>query len=281
MDGRVTLGREEVSPMTPVGAWSVVPYEERDATSNLAETERLLTAVASGEVGPTLRWYGYVGRSLIIGVGQGICTVANDLNARGVTVVRRVSGGGAVLADREMLALDAAVPAPSPLAGTDVVASYRWFGNAWAAAIATVGATTARDGVRVVTLAEARRDRDALRAAPLDPGTQVREATCFASLSPFEVVWQTPGAMPRKLVGLSQVRRRGVALFQAGVHWRFDATAMASLLVGSEAAIKNATTLTRHVADLADAGVGPASRTALQKAFETEAALALAKAGTD
>jgi hypothetical protein len=56
---------------------------------------------------------------------------------------------------------------------------------------------------------------------------------------------------------------------------------MASLLVGSEAAIKNATTLTRHVADLADAGVGPASRTALQKAFETEAALALAKAGTD
>lgn len=265
---------------TLVESWSVMPYEERDAASNLSETERLLAAVAAGEVGPVLRWYGYLGRSVIIGVGQAVGTLANDLEARGITVVRRLSGGAAVLADHEMLALDAVVPASSVLAGVDVVASYRWFGDAWAGAIAAIGGRPARDGVRVATVAEARRDRDSLRGAPHGVDTQVREAACFATLSPFEVVWQPSGAAPRKLVGLSQVRRRGVAVFQAGAHWRFDATAMASLLVGSEDVIENARTLRRHVADLAEAGLGPEFRNALQTAFETEVSQAFTKART-
>ena len=86
--------------MTRSEAWSVVPYAERDAASNLAETERLLAAVATGEIGPTLRWYGYVGQAVIIGVGQALGTVASDLEARGFTIVRRLSGGAAVLATR-------------------------------------------------------------------------------------------------------------------------------------------------------------------------------------
>ena len=262
--------------MTRSEAWSVVPYAERDAASNLAETERLLTAVATGEIGPTLRWYGYVGQAVIIGVGQALGTVANDLEARGFTIVRRLSGGAAVLADRELLALDAFLPASSLLAGTDVVASYRWFGDAWASAIATVGGLLAHSGLRVIPVSEARHDRDALRASTIDVDTRVREATCFATLSPFEVAWQPPGASVRKLVGLSQVRRRGVALLQAGVHWRFDATLMAAVIGGRETVVEGTATLRRHVADLADVGVGPASRGALLAAFETEATRAIA-----
>ena len=132
--------------MARSGAWTVVPYTEGDAAANLAETERLVAAVAAGEVGPTLRWYGYVGRAVIIGVGQGASTIADDLEARGIAVVRRLSGGAAVLADGEMLALDAVLPATSHLAGADVVASYQWFGEAWAAAIAGIGGERARRG---------------------------------------------------------------------------------------------------------------------------------------
>ena len=264
-----------VLPMTRAGAWSVMPYAERDAASNLAETERLLAAVAAGQIGPTLRWYGYTGRAVIIGVGQALGTIANDLEARSFAIVRRLSGGAAVLADRELLALDAFLPVPSPLAGTDVVASYRWFGEAWASAVATVGGSRAIGGLRVITVAEARHDRDALRSSTIDVGTRVREATCFATLSPFEVAWQPPGTTARKLVGLSQVRRRGVALLQAGLHWRFDAATMATLVGGRETVVEGAATLARHVADLTDVGVGPASRDAILAAFETAATWAI------
>lgn len=257
--------------MAEVEAWSVVPYAELDAAANLAETERLIAAIGTGEIGPTLRWYGYVGRAVITGVGQGASTIADDLEARGIAVVRRLSGGAAVLADCEMLALDAVLPATSRLASTDVVASYQWFGEAWAAAITKVGGARARAGVRVVSVAEARRDRDALRASPLELGAQAREATCFATLSPYEVAWHPPGTAARKLVGLSQVRRRGVALLQAGVHWRFDSEVMASLVARRDAIARDAETLERHVADLAAAGLGRASRDALIEAFEAEA----------
>lgn len=266
--------------MTRGRTWSVVPYAERDAAANLAETERLLAAVAAGAIGPTLRWYGYVGRAVIIGVGQPLETLAHDLEQRGFAIVRRLSGGAAVLADAQMLAVDAVLPAPSNLAGTDVVTSYQWFGEAWASAIATVAGDGERGGLRVISIAEARHDRATLRASPDIPGVRVREATCFATLSPFEVAWQPPGSHPRKLVGLSQVRRRGVALLQAGVHWRFDANAMASLVGGLETVTEDAETLTRHVADLADAGIGPASRHALIDAFEAQAKRAIEAADT-
>ena len=264
--------------MARSGAWTVVPYTEGDAAANLAETERLVAAVAAGEVGPTLRWYGYVGRAVIIGVGQGASTIADDLEARGIAVVRRLSGGAAVLADGEMLALDAVLPATSHLAGADVVASYQWFGEAWAAAIAGISGERAREGLRVVSVAEARRDRDALRRYPRDPGARAREATCFATLSPYEVAWQLPGMASRKLVGLSQVRRRGVALLQAGVHWRFDAAVMATLIAGQNTQAEDASALARHVADLEDMGLVRSGQHALIEAFEAEAARAIAAA---
>jgi len=49
---------------------------------------------------------------------------------------------------------------------------------------------------------------------------------CFGGLSPFEVV----GPDDRKVVGLSQVRRRTGALFQCGVPLSFDAALLAELL---------------------------------------------------
>jgi lipoate---protein ligase len=128
----------------------------------------------------------------------------------GVTVVRRTSGGGPVLWDRDLLALDVVLPPGHPLAVRDVVLAYRWLGEAFAAALRTCGV----DDVEVVSVERARARR---------PGAAAD--ACFGGLSPFEV---TAGG--RKVLGLSQARRAQGTLLQAGVPLLLDADRLAHLL---------------------------------------------------
>ncbi len=130
----------------------------------------------------------------------------------GVAVVRRSSGGGPVLWDRDLLALDVALPRGHPLAGEDVVDAYRWLGEAIAAALRRLGAAD----VSLVDVASA-------RMARARPGPAAD--ACFGGLSPFEVL-----AGGRKVAGLSQARRKAGALLQAGVPMRLDAVRLARLM---------------------------------------------------
>jgi lipoate-protein ligase A len=79
-----------------------------------------------------------------------------------------------------------------------VTESYRWLGDRLVAGLESIGVV----GARRVEVAEARADRvsDFLRI------------TCYGLLSPHEVVVGT-----KKLVGLAQIRRRDLSLFQFGV----------------------------------------------------------------
>jgi lipoate-protein ligase A len=120
--------------------------------------------------------------------------------ADGIPVIRRGSGGGAVLCDPGLLEVDVALPAGHPLLDTDVTESYRFLGQAWIDALAAIGL----EG-RLVTVAEA-------RALPAERRAAARVA-CYAGLSPYEVV----DPEGRKLVGLCQRRRRGAALFQCSL----------------------------------------------------------------
>jgi lipoate-protein ligase A len=111
--------------------------------------------------------------------------------AAGVDVVRRHSGGGAVLVvPGEVLWVDLVLPAGDPRWEADVGRSFGWVGDAWAAALADLG-----------------------RAATVHRGPQVRGAwsahVCFAGLGAGEVTVEG-----RKVVGLSQRRTRGGARFQ-------------------------------------------------------------------
>ena len=135
--------------------------------------------------------------------------------AEGVEVLKRSSGGGPVLWDRDLLGLDVVLPRGHRLAPDDVVAAYRWLGEALADALTAVGVPD----VEVIDLGRAR------GAAP-GPAADA----CFGGLSPWEVM-----ASGRKVVGLSQTRRRPGALLQAGVPLRLDAPRLARLL-GRDAA---------------------------------------------
>jgi lipoate-protein ligase A len=148
----------------------------------------------------------------------------------GLSVHRRRSGGGAVLWDRHLIALDVVLPAGHELLSADVVASYRWLGEALAEGLVACGVRA-----HVVDVQEARRD---------EPGP-ARRAACFGALSPWEV---TAGG--RKVVGLSQARRRGGAILQAGLPLRFDTLTLARVLGGDGRMAAALESRTAGIADL-------------------------------
>jgi lipoate-protein ligase A len=121
----------------------------------------------------------------------------------GVEVVRRRSGGGAVLVEPgALLWVDVLLPSTDTLWQVDVGRAFEWLGEAWSAAFAELG--------RPVEV-----HRGALRRTPWS------SLVCFAGLGPGEL---TDGA-GAKVLGMSQRRTREGARFQCAAlgHWEPDA----------------------------------------------------------
>lgn len=198
-----------------------------------------------------MRWSEITQPALILGSSERLDDVNFEAcSARGVRVYRRASGGGAVLTEAS-LALDLVVPPGDALDVDDVTASYRWLGETWALALARLGIEA-----RVVSVAEARADAQTLH--PL------LKRACFGGLSPFEVV-----VGPRKIVGLSQRRRRSGALLQAGLYLRWSSASTAELVTQTEADQAALTALLdRRVAGLNTVGRGELDSAAVIQAVE-------------
>ena len=130
--------------------------------------------------------------------------------AAGVDVVRRHSGGGAVLLrPGETVWADVFLPPGDPLAESDVGRAFVWLGRAWAGALAAVGVVGAT-----------------VHEGASRPPTAWSAAVCFAGLGPGEVT--VDGA---KVVGISQRRRRDGALFQCGALVRWSPGPLLDLLM--------------------------------------------------
>jgi len=233
--------------------WRRLPFSDAPLGRQFALSESMLAALQETTT-PTLRWYAPRELALALGNGQPPTSVDRAAcRARGVAVYRRSSGGTAVLVDGAAFSLDIALPAAHPLATSDVTLAYRWVGEALALAMRRLGVATAR----AIPTAEVRALPPLARDDPL-------RLACYGTLSPWEVVVHPAGGvgadgdalpdggmmahattdaavaqsalagealnLPRKLVGLCQVRRRGGALFQIGFYRRFDAQTLAALL---------------------------------------------------
>jgi lipoate-protein ligase A len=169
----------------------------------------------------------------VLGSGQPETVAdASACEAAGVEVVRRRSGGGAVLLrPGEVLWVDVLVPAGDPLWDDDVGRAAHWLGEAWVAALAAAGSPGPYHVHR----------GPMVRGAPVHGGTDL---VCFAGLGPGEVT----DAAGAKVVGISQRRTRAVARFQCLALARWDPSAIAALLdVEDRAAL---------AADLTDVAVG-------------------------
>ncbi len=170
------------------------PTDERWAVEHRAESAAAFHARTLDDAGRRAVWVCQPSSpALVLGSTQPDAVVDTAAcAAAGVDVVRRRSGGGAVLVEPgALLWVDVIVPAGDALWDADVGRSFLWLGDVWAGALAELGiAATVHRG--------------ALRRS------RWSDLVCFAGLGPGEVT-RADGA---KVVGISQRRTRACARFQ-------------------------------------------------------------------
>lgn len=150
-----------------------------------------------------------IGAALVLGSTQRDDVVDRAASAgAGIDVVRRRSGGGAVLVEPgSLLWVDVLLPAGDPLWDDDVGRAFLWLGEAWAGALADLGS--------IATV-----HRGALQR------TRWSDLVCFAGLGPGELT----DSAGRKVVGISQRRTRAGARFQCAALGSWDPSLLLSLL---------------------------------------------------
>jgi lipoyl(octanoyl) transferase len=169
-------------------AWRLLVDAPAAGAWNMAVDEVLLDGVAAGTAPPTLRFYEWTPPCLSLGYFQSIDVVALDgCRALGVEVVRRPTGGRAILHDRE---LTYSVALPASVLGHDggVLPSYYRLSLAL------------QDGLRRLGV-------PATLAPESAAGGPVHGPVCFDRPSAHEILLHG-----RKLVGSAQMRRGGSIL---------------------------------------------------------------------
>src|SRR5256714_4150073 len=173
------------SASTSDAPWRLLLDSPAAGAWNMAVDEVLLEGVVAGTAPPTLRFYGWTPPCLSLGYFQPFDAVNLDgCRALGVDVVRRPTGGRAILHDRE---LTYSVVLPASTLGHDggVLPSYRRLSLAL------------QDGLRRLGVPATLAPESAGRSA-------AHGAVCFDRPSAPEILLHG-----RKLVGSAQMRRGG------------------------------------------------------------------------
>lgn len=140
--------------------------------------------------------------------------------AAGLDILRRRSGGGAVLLrPGAQVWIDVFVPRGDPLFDDDVLASFGWLGAIWAGAVADSLGPSAGAGAGA---------RLEVVRGPV-AATAWSRTLCFGGLGAGEVTLDD-----RKVVGISQRRARPGAWFHSMALLEFDPPELISLLDRSE-----------------------------------------------
>lgn len=147
--------------------------------------------------------------ALVLGSAQRDTDVDQRVaSALGIDVVRRRSGGGAVLVlPGEVVWIDVIVGREDPMWDDDVGRSMHWLGAAWQSALGSLGVAGSVHEGRMLR-------------------TEWSAQVCFAGTGAGEVV-DDGGA---KLVGIAQRRTRSWARFQSMVHLRWRPELVAALV---------------------------------------------------
>ena len=170
----------------------IVESEPRDGRWNMAIDEALLESVLAGNL-PVIRWYQWKHPTLSLGYFQSAAEVEAEPRWTGIDKVRRLTGGGAILHDREWT-YSCVVPVDQQLVKHpydlyDIVheAVISWFKEEGGIDLALRGQST--------------------RAAE-------EPALCFFRQDSHDVCYQG-----RKVLGSAQRRRRGVLLQHGSLIW--------------------------------------------------------------
>lgn len=177
-------------PLTP---WRLLRSPFADGPTNMAVDEAILLAVAEGQAPPTLRFFGWAPPCLSLGYAQPIADVDGErLRARGWDVVRRLTGGRAILHTDE-LTYSVIAPMSEPRVLGGVIESYRQLSAGLVRGLELLGLSVRADKEHAPT--------------PKSQLPNPNNPVCFEVPSNYEIT-----ANGKKLLGSAQVRKRGVVL---------------------------------------------------------------------
>ena len=146
-----------------------------------------------------------VGPAIVLGSRQADTELDTDACVKaGTEIVQRRSGGGMVyLVPGNHIWLDVVIPKADSLWNDDVGRASWWLGDAWLAAIESLGVT----GVHV--------HREHMTTG------EHGDLVCFAGVGPGEVMFRSASGVETKVVGISQRRTQEFARFQCTMylHW--------------------------------------------------------------
>ncbi len=210
--------------------WRLLRTGYDRAAWNMALDEALQTSVLERGSRPVLRFYGWRPPGVSLGYFQAVEDSINIAACvqRGYDVVRRPTGGRAILHDDE-LTYSVVLPEAELAEGHSVRGSYRELSRALEYGMSLLGLRTSRgrDG--------AASDRRLLPAA------------CFAKAARADMVFEG-----RKIIGSAQTRRRGVILQHGSVPLRLNQEEILAVL-SPEAQIRDAALLSRAAVGVAQA----------------------------
>ncbi|HEX4825688.1 MAG TPA: lipoate--protein ligase family protein [Candidatus Polarisedimenticolaceae bacterium] len=190
------------------GTWRLLSDDRQDGSCNMAVDEAILEGyeTAPSPPPPTLRLYGWRPAALSLGKSQRAAGahVPAALTAEAVDLVRRPTGGEAVLHEHERTYAVIGAAGTPPFEGGPVDV-YRQIARALVSALRRLGL-------------------EATSAEP-PPGPRAKPgAICFERTGAWEI---TVGG--RKILGSSQFRKRRAFLQHGSLPWRLDGARLAAL----------------------------------------------------
>lgn len=187
--------------------WRLLVMPAQDGALNMAVDQAIMEAVAEGRVPPTLRFYAWEPACLSLGYTQPVTDADRErLAARGWDIVRRMTGGRAILHTDE-LTYSVAVTKDHPIVEGGIVTSYRRLSRALLTGVERLGAAPQADK---------RANGPANSKGPV----------CFEVPSHYEIT-----VNEKKLIGSAQVRKFGAVLQHGTLPLTGDITRILDALV--------------------------------------------------
>lgn len=204
--------------------WRLVRSGHLAGTMNMAIDEAIMRGVAKGAVPPTLRFYGWDPPAISVGYFQNVSKEVDPAACEsvGVDVVRRPTGGRAVLHDVEVT-YSLVVPEENQVIPKGITESYRSISEGMVHGFVQLGLDAKMVSLRKRRVPqaggasrngadendpEARGNGSSRYQVTIDPPDRTSpSAACFDAPSWYEVTVEG-----KKIVGSAQMRRMGVLL---------------------------------------------------------------------
>jgi lipoyl(octanoyl) transferase len=193
----------------PLPRWRLLDSGPADAFTNMAVDEAILESYAATGGLPTVRFYTWSPPAVSLGYGQPVASDIDQLQcqALGIDIVRRPTGGRAVLHDHEVT-YSIVIRADDPRVAPGVLAAYLMVSQALIRGLSFLGIAAELLPLR--------------RGIPAS--AEAVNPACFATPSSYEVA-----VGGRKIIGSAQRRLQGVIMQHGSIPISWDLDKMGAV----------------------------------------------------